>query len=121
MTFNGARFDLPVLIMRSLYLDVDAPELIIHPSWKSPHVDLWDVLSVQGARRDVKSLRFYAKRCGFTTLDKVDGSQIGTLVAEGKWDDVEAHCLSDLGLTHALANRLKQLKLVAEPAAVVGF
>lgn len=111
VTFNGARFDLPVLVMRSIYLDVEYPEIVIKPEWKSPHVDLWQVLSVQGARKDVASLRFYAKRFGIGTLDKVHGSEIGKLVAEGRWDEVEAHCLSDIGLTHALANRLKQLKL----------
>lgn len=118
VTFNGTRFDLPVLIMRSIYLDVDYPDVQIKPEWRSPHLDLYEVLSVQGARdrKDVKSLRFYAKRFGFGTLDKVEGSQIAQLVAEGKWDEVEAHCLSDLGLTHALANRLKKLKL-AEPVA----
>lgn len=120
VTFNGLRFDLPVLIMRSLYLDVDAPELTIAPAWKSPHIDLWQKLSLNGARKDVHSLAFYSRRFGIGTLDKVNGADIDKLVAEGKWSDVEAHCLSDLGLTHALANRLKLLKLTEVPAQAVG-
>lgn len=116
VTFNGAKFDLVWLVMRSIYLEVDYPEIVIKPEWNSPHIDLYEVLSVQGVRKDVKSLKFYAKRFGFTTLDKVDGAEISKLVAEGKWDDVEAHCLSDIGLTHMLANRLGKLKL-AEVAA----
>lgn len=111
VTFNGIRFDLPVLLMRSLYLDVDHPEIVISPAWKTPHVDLWQKLSLDGARKDVHSLAFYARRLGIGTLDKVKGSDIPQLVAEGKWDEIEAHCLSDIGLTHALANRLKLLKL----------
>lgn len=113
VTYNGARFDLPVLIMRSLYLDVKHPELVIAPEWKSPHIDIYQKLSLGGARdrRDVKGLKFYAKRFGIGTLDKVDGSEIAKLAAEEKWADIEAHCLSDIGLTHALANRLKLLKL----------
>jgi predicted PolB exonuclease-like 3'-5' exonuclease len=111
VTYNGTGFDLPVLIMRSIYLDVDYPEIVIRPEWKTPHIDIYEKLSVQGARKNVKSLKFYAKRLGIGTLDKVDGSQISQLVAEGKWDDVESHCLSDIGLTHALANRLKLLRM----------
>jgi hypothetical protein len=106
-----------VLIMRSIYLDVEYPEIVIRPEWKSPHIDLYERLSIQGARKNVKSLKFYAKRFKIGTLDKVDGSQIGQLVAEGKWDDVKAHCLSDLGLTHAIANRLKLLKMTAQEVA----
>jgi predicted PolB exonuclease-like 3'-5' exonuclease len=117
VTFNGSGFDLPVLIMRSIYLDVEYPEIVIRPEWKSPHIDLYERLSVQGARKNVKSLKFYAKRFKIGTLDKVDGSQIGQLVAEGKWEDVKAHCLSDIGLTHALANRLKLLKMTAQEVA----
>lgn len=111
VTFNGARFDLPVLVMRSLYLDVSHPEITFYPAWKSNHIDLYERLSCNGARRDVHSLKFYAKRMGFTTLDKVDGSQIAQLVVEERWPEIEAHCLSDIGLTHALANRLGLLKI----------
>lgn len=115
VTFNGQRFDLPVLVMRSIYLDVDYPEITIAPAWKSPHVDLWQKLSLDGARKDVHSLAFYARRLGIGTLDKVKGSDIAQLVKEEKWAEVEAHCLSDLGLTHALANRLRMLKLTEVP------
>jgi len=111
VTFNGTRFDLPVLVMRSLYLDVPYPELNFAPAWKSDHLDLYEKLSLNGARKSVHSLKFYAKRMGFTTLDKVDGSQIAQLAKEEKWQAIEAHCLSDIGLTHALANRLGLLKI----------
>lgn len=121
VTFNGLRFDLPVLIMRSLYLDVDAPELVIAPAWKTPHVDLWQKLSLDGARKDVHSLAFYARRLGIGTLDKVKGSDVAQLIAEGKWQTVQEHCLSDLGLTHALANRLKLLQMTDVPLVGSAF
>ena len=111
VTFNGIRFDLPVLIMRSLYLQVEHPPLVIAPAWKTPHVDLWSALSLDGARRDVHSLAFYARRFGFGTLDKVHGSQMQQLVNEERWNEIHDHCLSDIGLTHALANRLGILKV----------
>lgn len=120
VTFNGTRFDLPVLVMRSIYLDVAFPEFTFAPPWKSPHIDLWDKLSLDGARdrKDVHSLAFYGRRFGIGTLDKVKGADIGKLVSEGNWDAVEAHCLSDIGLTHALANRLKLLKMTAQDVMV---
>lgn len=121
VTFNGQRFDLPVLIMRSLYLDVKSPTITIAPAWKSPHIDLWQKLSLDGARKDVHSLAFYARRLGIGTLDKVKGSDIAQLVKEEKWAEVEAHCLSDIGLTHALANRLRLLTLTEAPLVAEPF
>lgn len=115
VTFNGLKFDLPVMVMRSLYLDVDYPEITIAPAWKASHIDLWQKLSLDGARKDVHSLAFYARRLGIGTLDKVKGSDIQKLVNENNWQAVQEHCLSDLGLTHALANRLKQLKITDVP------
>ena len=109
VTFNGFKFDLPVLMRRSMYLDVPHPELNLD-RYRSPHIDLWQRLSYNGAI-SAHSLKFYAKRMGFTTLDKVDGSQIAQLVKEERWPEIEAHCLSDIGLTHALANRLGLLKI----------
>ena len=109
VTFNGLKFDLPVLMRRSMYLDVPYPELNLD-RYRTPHLDLWQKLSFNGAI-NAHSLAFYAKRMGFTTLDKVDGSQIAQLVAEERWAEVEAHCLSDVGLTHALCNRLELLKV----------
>lgn len=117
VTFNGIKFDLPVLLMRSLYLDVDHPEIVIAPPWKTSHIDLWQKLSLDGARKDVHSLAFYARRLGIGTLDKVNGADIARLAAEEKWDEIHAHCLSDIGLTHALANRLGVLKLSAVAVA----
>ncbi len=115
VSFNGLHFDLPVLLMRSLYLNVDFPRIKIAPAWKSEavHTDLYQVLSLDGARdrRDVGSLAFYARRWGIGTLDKVCGADIAQLVAEGNWAAVEAHCLSDVGLTHALANKLGVLEM----------
>lgn len=109
VTFNGFKFDLPVLMRRSMYLDVPYPDLSLD-RYRSPHIDLWQRLSYNGAI-SAHGLKFYAKRLGFTTLDKVDGGQIAQLVAEERWPEVEAHCLSDVGLTHALAARLGLLKL----------
>jgi predicted PolB exonuclease-like 3'-5' exonuclease len=110
VTFNGLKFDLPVLMRRAMYLDIqDFPEFNLD-RYRTPHIDLWQKLSHNGLLT-AHSLKFYAKRMGFTTLDKVEGSEIAQLVKEERWAEVEAHCLSDIGLTHALANRLGLLKI----------
>ena len=115
--FNIFRFDLPVLVMRSLYLNVRHPEITFAPAWKAwPHVDLWEKLSLNGARRDVKSLRFYAKRLGIPVYDDISGKDVAAAVQAGEWSKVENHCLFDLDLTRALAERLNVLKPVGVAA-----
>lgn len=107
ITFNGHRFDLPVLMRRAMYLDVNFPILNID-RYRSEHIDLWARLSFNGTI-SAHSLKFYAKRLGIGTLDKVSGADIGRLVAEDtkeSWDAIHDHVLSDVGLTHALAMRL---------------
>lgn len=104
--FNSARFDLPVMVMRSIYLNVPHPEIVMTPAWKSPHVDLWERLSLGGARRDVKSLRFYAKRLGIPIYDDISGKDVAAMVAAGEWEKVQNHCLFDLDLTRALGERI---------------
>lgn len=105
--FNSFRFDLPVIVMRSLYLQVKHPVLTFAPAWKAwPHVDLWEKLSLNGARKDVKGLRFYAKRFGIPIYDDITGKDVAGMIAAGEWSKVENHCLFDLDLTRALAERL---------------
>lgn len=109
--FNSFRFDLPVLIMRSLYLHVPHPVVTFAPAWKAyPHVDLWERLSLNGVRKDVKSLRFYAKRFGIPIYDDISGKDVAAMVKAGKWDKVQNHCMFDLDLSRALAERLGVLK-----------
>ena len=110
VSFYGRQFDLPVLLRRSMYLGVKHPRISLD-RWKSPHIDVWDALTYGGALRTARSLAFYAKRMGFTTLDKVDGADVAKLAKVGDWEAIKQHCLSDVGLTHAVANRLGLLKL----------
>lgn len=118
ISFYGLKFDLPVLMRRSMYLDVKCPILNVD-RYRSEHVDLWQKLSFNGAIT-AHSLKFYAKRLGIGTLDKVDGAQIGELVkadTKESWQEIYDHVLSDVGLTHALAMRLGYVPRIAEAAA----
>lgn len=118
ITFNGRKFDLPVLMRRAMYLDVKFPILNVD-RYRSEHIDLYQKLT-QNYDISAHSLKFYAKRFGFTTLDKVSGADIGRLVAENtkeSWQQVYDHVLSDVGLTHALAARLGYVKLAQSAVA----
>lgn len=110
VTFNGLRFDIPVLITRSIDLGIPHPPINVN-RFKSPHIDVWNKLTMDGARQFPHGLSFYARKYGFTTLDKVNGSDIAGLVAAGEFEKVREHCLSDVGLCHAVANKFKLLEV----------
>jgi DNA polymerase elongation subunit (family B) len=110
VTFYGRQFDLPVLMRRAMYLGVKFPALNLD-RYRSPHIDVWDALTYNGALRTAHSLKFYCKRLGIQTGDMFDGSQVAQLAKEGRWDDIKTHCIADLGATHALANRLGLLRI----------
>lgn len=107
VSFNGLRFDLPYLMRRSLYLDLDYPRLNID-KYRAPHIDLSAVLSYHGTLK-LHSLMFYAKRFGLSIPEgaaEIDGSMIQRLMDEGAWQAIQAHCESDVRITYALAARL---------------
>lgn len=104
VTFNGRRFDLPLIMARSRLLDVKAPVLSLD-RYRSPHPDLLDILTWQGTI-EARSLRWYAKRFGLDTSDAFSGREVAGLVEDGNWDAVRTHCASDVTLTRQLAERL---------------
>ena len=110
VTFYGFKFDLICLKRRAVYLEVPNFPQFSTDRFRSNHIDVWWELSEHG-QIPARSLKFYAKRFGIGTLDKVNGCEITQLVKAGNWDAVEAHCLSDIAITHVLANRLDLLKL----------
>lgn len=115
--FNSAKFDLVVMLMRSIYLKVRRPKgFVISPAWKSPHVDLFEKLSLGGARdrKDIKGLRFYARRLGIPIYDDISGADVAAMVKAGEWGKIQNHCLFDLDLTRAVGEEIGEL----EPQAV---
>lgn len=118
ITFNGHKYDLPLLMRRARYLGVKFPEINMD-RYKSPHIDLYDVLSMK--RNDIKAhgLRWYFRRLGYTDLLAADplekgGSDVGQAITEGRWDDVAAHCRCDIEGTVRLARWMGILPAEAE-------
>jgi hypothetical protein len=90
---------------RSLYLGV-SHETINLDRYKTPHLDLWAVLSQHG-RLPTHSLRFYAKRFGIPIeREDLSGEQVARLALEDRWEEIAAHNRSDLEIEAALAARL---------------
>lgn len=112
ISFYGLSFDLPYLMIRSLYLGVDAPSLSID-RYRSPHLDLAAKLSFNKTIK-AHSLAFFAKRFDLPLdPDPVQGKDIAALVRDGSdvsWRAIQNHCRSDVQLTYLLASRLKYIE-----------
>ena len=106
--FNCLSFDLPVLLRRSLYLDVRAPYFSLNKYRPGSIVDL--MLAYQGMLT-YRSLGFYCTRFGITVPDDVTGAEVGALVEAGEWTKVHDHVRADVAKTTALARRVGVLHL----------
>src|SRR3990167_6140707 len=117
--FNIKGFDLRFMVQRSRLLGITYPQLDFSKYSRKGIEDLYLLLTFgdgtydQGAMR--RTLKAFARRCGLTVDDTIDGKDIPALVAAGEWEQVEAHVRSDVALTVALARRLG----VLQPEAVV--
>jgi hypothetical protein len=103
---NVLGFDLPVMVRRSLYLQVDVPML---ERGKYRHRDVIDLKSLlcDDDRLAWRSLDYYVRRFNLDVPhDPIDGAQIPALVAAGNWDAVREHLRLDLIKTRALALRV---------------
>ncbi len=112
--FNCLHFDLPVLLRRSLYLNVETPVLQVDKYRHDGIVDVQHELTF-GGRMPWRSLAFYAKRFAVPHDDSVKGEDIAGLVAAGAWDQVTAHVKSDVWTTAQLAYRIR---LIQQPLAL---
>lgn len=121
--FNIKGFDLRFMVQRSRYLGIPYPQLDFSKYGRSSGVeDLYQILTFgdgthdQGAMR--RTLHAFCKRFGLLVEDTIRGADIPALVAAGEWEKVEAHVMSDVALTVALARRLGVVRQ-PEPAEVV--
>lgn len=105
VTYNGYKFDMPVLMRRCLYLGLPVPDWSLD-KYRSPHVDLWSRLSFNGAI-PAKSLTWYAKRFGWTDLVKpLTGAEESDVPNSGRWDELAASVKHDLEATRRLAEKM---------------
>lgn len=116
LTFNGFKFDLPVLMRRSMYLRIEHPMLNLD-KYRSHHIDLYQRLTYNGIL-PAHSLRFYCARFGIQVDDIATGKDIAGMVDAGDWEGVRLHCEADVLATRALARRLGYVQQQHEQAVM---
>jgi len=119
LTYNGLKFDLPVLLRRCLYLDLPVPDIRID-KYRTRDVDLWDRLTFHGAVAG-HSLSFYCKRLGWTDLRKsLSGADEARVPQTGQWAELAASVRHDVEAIRRLAVWLQLLPVVdTEPEPIV--
>lgn len=118
VTFNGHRFDLPLLMRRAAYLRVPFPALNLD-RFRSPHVDLFARLTLNG-QVTAHTLGFYARRLGWTDLVKpLSGADESRVPVTGRWDELAASLRHDVIGARRLAEWMGVMEPIARPAEAV--
>jgi predicted PolB exonuclease-like 3'-5' exonuclease len=105
VTFNGRRFDVPYLNIRSAIHGIE-PAYPIPLGWSS-HFDVREALEGDDKRRR-GSLDYFCAVFGVASPKmEMDGSLVGQAFAEGRIQEIERYCLADCRATLELYRRLK--------------
>ncbi len=107
VTYNGRRFDIPFLMLRSLVLEVPISKYHLKSRYDyANHLDVMDVLSLHGLNR-FASLDFVSRRLGIPTpKGDMDGSKVEEYFKEGRYDDIALYNLQDVYATFLVYERL---------------
>lgn len=120
ITFGGFAFDLPILMRRARYLGLSCPTFNLD-RYRSPHVDLCEVLSDRNPQRR-RSLLFYAKRLGWDDIQKpLSGADEARVPETGQWDALAASLRHDVTATYRLARWLGLIRPLGIAAAEVAL
>jgi len=104
VSFNGRRFDLPVLANRMLKHGVPFPAYYAGRSGGADyryrysdegHMDLADLLTDYGASR-MPSLGALAQLVGMPGKMEVDGSKVQSMFEHGRYAEIRDYCLHDV-------------------------
>jgi predicted PolB exonuclease-like 3'-5' exonuclease len=105
VTWNGRRFDLPVIVARCMKHRIPLPAYFQEHDMRyryskgaRGHLDLADQLTDHGAAQPAP-LDGWAKMIGLPGKGDVDGGQVAGLVAAGELERVRAYCLDDVAQT----------------------
>lgn len=114
VTFNGRRFDLPVLANRMLKHGVPFPAYYLNRDYRyrysdEGHIDLADLLTDYGASR-MPSLDALAQLVGMPGKMQVDGSKVQSMFEQGKHEEIRDYCLHDVVQTSFVFLRAELLR-----------
>jgi len=109
-TYNGRRFDIPVLLQRSLIRGVAAPRDLLGNRFRThPHLDLADILSLYGATRPF-GLAVWSEAIGMSSpkSGEVAGAEVGPAFRAGRIRAIAEYCARDVVATAALEERVRE-------------
>jgi hypothetical protein len=109
VSFNGRGYDGPNLSIRSAQHGVRPSRQLVGPRYTiADHCDLQEVLTFQGATRDLYSLEYWCRRFDVESpKGSIDGSQVGRVYREGRIDEIGEYCLRDVRATAQIYRRLE--------------
>jgi hypothetical protein len=116
VTFNGRRFDLPVLELAALRCGVSAPNYFSDASRarnryaEDRHLDLLDFLTNHGAVTLAGGLNLLLNMLGLPGKTGVNGSQVQQLYESGRIDEIHRYCRDDVMRTYLLFLRVELLR-----------
>ncbi|MFB6348417.1 3'-5' exonuclease [Moraxella marmotae] len=102
VSWNGAGFDLPVMMYRAMHHKLSCPALFnsaqkpdyLH-RYGEMHIDLMDKMALYNGYQRQK-LDTVASLCGFAGKGDIDGSQVVPMVENGEWAKLCTYCESDV-------------------------
>jgi predicted PolB exonuclease-like 3'-5' exonuclease len=111
VTFNGKRFDLPVLELQALRWGLSAPgHFAQRQGDQARHLDLLDFLTNAGAVGLRGGLDLALKLIGLPGKGAVDGSQVQSLYEAGRMAEIRQYCLRDVIQTYFLFLRIELMR-----------
>lgn len=125
VTFNGRRFDFPVLELAALRYGIAAPAHFAEGA-NSPrarytserHLDLFDYLTNFGASGGIRGgMDLLLKMIGLPGKMEIDGAQVQELYEQGRLDEIHRYCRSDVVQTYFLFLRVELMRGRIDEAA----
>ncbi|GIW39700.1 MAG: polysaccharide biosynthesis protein [Candidatus Binatia bacterium] len=115
VSFNGRRFDLPVLELAALRYGCVAPTYFNEPSrfrgrGAEGHYDLYDFLTNQGACGIRGGLDLLAKLVGLPGKEEVGGRLVQELWERGEIEAIHRYCRRDVIQTYALFLHVERMR-----------
>jgi predicted PolB exonuclease-like 3'-5' exonuclease len=116
ISFNGRRFDIPVLELAALRHGIAAPAHFGDESMArnrySPerHFDLYDYLSNFGAVSLAGGMDLLLKMMGLPGKTAIDGSMVQEYFEAGRLDEIHRYCRNDVVQTYFLFLRVALLR-----------
>jgi predicted PolB exonuclease-like 3'-5' exonuclease len=118
VTFNGRRFDFPVLELAALRYGISAPNHFAEGQGNARtrysterHLDLCDYLTNFGATGALRGgMDLLLKMIGLPGKVGIDGSQVQDLYEQGHIDDIHRYCRSDVIQTYLLFLRVELMR-----------